>query len=141
MLSRNGSSTDRCSSSLTIFGGTDRPETVDKILKLLKTLVGWINFFEVLEKDFIYGHNIKVQLKKLDVPDVPIEVVDFLVTFGTLFEQILTDFKRKHDAKMKMVVRPSGVNYSTSYSLFEYDCRILNGPSQFRDHFPKTLSF
>lgn len=55
-------------------------------------------FLEVLEKDFINGHSIKVLLKKLDVPDAYVEVVDFLVTFGPLFEQILIDFQRKHDS-------------------------------------------
>ena len=41
-------------------------------------------------------------LKKLDVLDVPIEVVDFIVAFGPLFNHILTDFQRKQDAQTKM---------------------------------------
>lgn len=85
LLNNKGSYTDKFSSSSNVYGGTNGPETVDEILKQLKTLVGGINLFEVLEKDFIYGHSIKVLLKKLDVPDALVEVVDFLVIFGPLF--------------------------------------------------------
>lgn len=91
VLNLKGSSINRCLSSSTVSGGKNGPETVDEILKQLKTLVGGINLFDFLEKDFSYGYNIKTLLKKLDVP---VEVVDFLVTFGPLFEQILSIYIR-----------------------------------------------
>lgn len=86
------------SSSSTISGGNNRPEIIDEVLKL-----GGTNIFEVLEKYFIYGYDIKALLKKLDVLDAPSEVVDFLVTFGPFFDHIIVDFQRKHDAKTNMI--------------------------------------
>lgn len=102
MLSSKGSSIDQSSSSPTLFGGNNGPETVDQILKQLKARHGGANLFEALEKDFTYGYEIKTLLKKLDIPDSPGEVVDFLVTFEPFFDHIITDFQRKHDAKTNM---------------------------------------
>lgn len=91
VLSSNGSFTYRCSSSSTISWVNNGPETVDDVLKTLKVQLGGTNIFEALEKDFIYGYGIKTLLKKLNVPDAPSEVVDFLVTFRPLFDHIIVD--------------------------------------------------
>lgn len=40
--------------------------------------------------------------KKLEVPDGPSEVFDFLITFRPFFDHIITVFQRKHDSKAKM---------------------------------------
>lgn len=93
VLSSKGSSTDRCSSSSTVSGGNNGRETVDEILKKLKAQLGGANIFEALEKYFIYGYGIKMLLKKLDVPNTPSEVVDFLVTFRPFFDHIVADFQ------------------------------------------------
>lgn len=68
--------------------GTSGPEFLDSILKQLKTLVGDVDLFAALERNFTYGCSIKTLLKKLDVPDAPAEIVDLLVAFGPLFDQI-----------------------------------------------------
>ena len=102
MLSTKGSSTDRCFNSSTVFGGATGSEPIVETLKQLKTLIVDVDLLEDLEKDFIYGYSIKTMLKKLDVSDAPVEVVDFLVTFGPLFDQIHADFQRMHNARTKM---------------------------------------
>lgn len=78
VLSSKGSSTDKCSSSSTVSGESNGHKTNDEVLKQLKDKLGGVSLFEALEKDFIYGYNIKTLLKKLDIPDAPSEVVDFL---------------------------------------------------------------
>ena len=102
VLRSKGSSIDQSSSSPTVSGGNNGPETVDQILKQLKARHWGANLFEALEKYFIYGYGIKASLKKLDVPDTPSEVVDFLVTFGPFFDHIIVDFQINHDVKTKM---------------------------------------
>lgn len=75
VLSSKGGSIGRYSSSSTISRGNNRPETIEEVLKQMKVQLGGTNIFEALEKDFIYGYDIKTLLKKLDVPDAPSEVV------------------------------------------------------------------
>lgn len=41
-------------------------------------------------------------MKKLDVPDAPNDVIDFLVTIGPFLDHIIVYFQRKHNAKEKM---------------------------------------
>lgn len=101
-MSTKGSSTDKCSSSSTLFRGNTALETVNEFLQQLKAKHGEVNLFKALGNDFIYVYGIKSLLKKLDIPDALSEVVDFVVAFEPLFDQIFADFQRKHDAQTKM---------------------------------------
>lgn len=51
----------------------------------------------------------------MDVHNSPVKVVNFLVTFGPLFEQILIDFQRKRNVKTKM--EPKAPERSTTWNL------------------------
>lgn len=91
VLSSKGSSTDKCSSSSTVFWGNIGPETLDGIFHQLKTQLSGVDLSDALGKYFLYGYVIKPLLKKLDVPDATGEVVDFVVSFGPLFDHTLVD--------------------------------------------------
>lgn len=92
VLSSKGSSIDRCSSSSTVSGGNNGPETISEVLKQLKVQLGRVNLFEALDTYFTYGYGIKILLKKFDVFDSPNEVVNFLLNFGPFFDHIITYF-------------------------------------------------
>lgn len=55
MMSTKGSSTNKCSSSLTVSEGNIPLEDVDKILQQLKTKLIEVELFETLENNFIQG--------------------------------------------------------------------------------------
>lgn len=115
MLMSYDSSTNKCFSSSTVSDSAIGPEPISKTLKQLNALVEDVNLFKVLENNFIYGYNIKTLIKKLDVPDAPTEVVDFLATFGPIFDQIWADLQSKHDTKTKMM--PKETKRSKAWNL------------------------
>lgn len=98
VLSTKGISTERCFSSSPVSGGA------------IESLIVEVGLFEALEKDFIYGYSIKTILNNLDVTDAPVEVVEFLVTFGPFFDQIHADFQCKHDTKTKMAPKETEIS-------------------------------
>lgn len=98
MMITRGSLIDKCSSFLTVSGGNTSLEIVDGILQQLKAKLTEPDLFETLEKNFIHGYVIKSLLKKLDFLDVPNDVVNFVVAFGSLFKQIIVDLQRRHEA-------------------------------------------
>ncbi|CAK8560350.1 unnamed protein product [Lathyrus sativus] len=115
MISTRGSSTDKCSSSSTISGGSTPLETVDGVLQQLKVKLAEADLFEALEKNFVHGYGIKSLLKKLDVPNASSAAVNFVVAFGPLFDQIFADFQRKNEARTKM--KPKEDTRSKEWSL------------------------
>lgn len=105
VLSNKCSLTDKCLSSSTVSGGNTGPETIDGIFHQLKSQLSGVDLFDALRKDFLYGYGIKSLLKKLDVLYASNKVVDFIVSFGLLFDHILVDFQRKQDAHSKWCVQ------------------------------------
>lgn len=66
------------------------------------------------EEDPTFGSTIQPLLKKLDVPDALGEVLDFLVGFGPLFEQISFNLFKKFVAKRKLQSKEENQSHAWS---------------------------
>lgn len=69
-------------------------------------------------------------MNKLDLPDSPNEVVNFIVAFGQLFDHILADFQRKQYAYTQMV--PKEDERSKAWNL-------ANESNQYAEKLEKSL--
>lgn len=63
-------------------------------------------------------------MQKLNVSNSPNEVVDFVVSFGHIFNQVFADFQRKNDAQIKTVpkayVKSKAWNLDNDYDKHSY---------------------
>lgn len=78
MITR-GSSDDKCSSYSNSSRGNTTPKAVDGVLQQLKDKLAEADLFEALENKLIHGYGIKSLMKKLNIPNSPNDVVNFVV--------------------------------------------------------------
>lgn len=102
MVNAHKCSSKMKSSSSTTSIGMASTEIFQDTLQQLKNMLLTYDFIHELEENPTFGSTIRSLLKKLVVPDAPSEVLDFLVGFGPLFEQLSFDLLKKFVANRKL---------------------------------------